>query len=60
MNGAEHYINIMNASWNAMNASTRHVYDNQVVDGMEQVCCGFFVAVSIMSTAVFAAYAEWF
>ena len=60
MNVAEQYNNTMNLGWNVLNASTRHWYGNQVIDGMEQACCGVFVACSIMSTAFFAAYAEWF
>lgn len=60
MNAVEEYNNAVTLGWNVLNANTRHLYDNQVVDGFEHACCGVFVAISIMTTAVFAAYSEWF
>lgn len=60
MNRVDEYNNAVILGWKVLNANTRHLYENQFIDGVEQACRGAFVAASIMTTAVFAAYAEWF
>jgi hypothetical protein len=45
-------------TWNAMQAGIKHL--SPFIDGIESVCCGAFVASSIMCAAAFAAFSEWF
>jgi hypothetical protein len=50
--------NYQDLYWNAMRAGAGQLYP--LICSVEYVCCGAFVASSVMCAAAFAAFSEWF